>query len=31
MNIDVTKPDFFRDSLSIIEKDIEKFLELTKK
>ena len=31
MDIDVTKPDFFRDSLSIIEKDIEKFLELTKK
>lgn len=30
MNIDVTKPDFFRDSLSIIEKDIEKFLALTR-
>ncbi|MBO1264932.1 M3 family oligoendopeptidase [Proteiniclasticum sp. SCR006] len=31
MNIDVTKPDFFRDSLKIVEKDIEKFLSLTKK
>lgn len=31
MNIDVTKPDFFRDSLSIIEKDINQFLALTEK
>lgn len=31
MNIDVTKPDFFRDSLKIVEKDIEKFLSLTEK
>lgn len=31
MDIDVTKPDFFRDSLKIVERDIEKFLELTKK
>lgn len=30
MGIDVTKPDFFRDSLKIVEKDIEKFLSLTK-
>jgi pepF/M3 family oligoendopeptidase len=30
MDIDVTKPDFFRDSLKIVEKDIEKFLNLTK-
>ena len=29
MDIDVTKPDFFRDSLKIVERDIEKFLELT--
>lgn len=31
MNIDVSKPDFFRDSLKIVEKDIEKFLSLTEK
>ncbi|MFH5836852.1 M3 family oligoendopeptidase [Proteiniclasticum sp. C24MP] len=31
MNIDVTRPDFFRDSLKIVEKDIEKFLSLTEK
>jgi len=31
MDIDVTKPDFFRNSLRIIEKDIEKFLALTEK
>lgn len=30
MNIDVTKPDFFRNSLKLVEKDIDKFLELTK-
>ncbi len=30
MNIDVTKPDFFRESLKLVEKDIHKFLELTK-
>lgn len=30
MNIDVTKPDFFRQSLKLVEKDISKFLELTK-
>ncbi|SFN62672.1 M3 family oligoendopeptidase [Proteiniclasticum ruminis] len=29
MDIDVTKPGFFRDSLKIVERDIEKFLELT--
>ncbi len=29
MNIDVTKPDFFRNSLKLIEQDIEKFLQLT--
>lgn len=31
MDIDVTKPDFFRDSLKIVERDIEKFLELTER
>lgn len=31
MDIDVTKSDFFRDSLKIVEKDIEKFLSLTEK
>lgn len=31
MDIDVTKPEFFRNSLRIIERDIEKFLELTSK
>ncbi len=30
MNIDVTKPDFFRESLKLVEKDINKFLALTK-
>ncbi len=30
MNIDVTKPDFFRGSLKLVERDIEKFLDLTK-
>lgn len=30
MNIDVTKPDFFRNSLKLVENDIQKFLELTK-
>ncbi len=29
MDIDVTKPDFFRNSLKLVEKDIEKFLRLT--
>ena len=31
VNIDVTDPEFFRSSLRLIEKDIEKFLELTEK
>lgn len=31
MNIDVTDPEFFRASLRLIEKDIERFLELTNK
>ena len=31
MNIDVTNPDFFRDSLKIVETNIEKFLSLTEK
>lgn len=31
MDIDVTKPDFFRDSLKIVEDNIEKFLSLTEK
>ncbi len=31
MNIDVTDPEFFRSSLRLIEKDIERFLELTSK
>ncbi len=30
MDIDVTKPDFFRNSLKLVEKDIEKFLALSK-
>ncbi|NLC65674.1 MAG: M3 family oligoendopeptidase [Clostridium sp.] len=29
MEIDITKPDFFRKSLDIIKEDIDKFLELT--
>ena len=28
MNIDITKPDFFRNSLNLIQKDIDKFLIL---
>lgn len=28
MNIDVHSPDFFRSSLRLIEKDIEKFMTL---
>ncbi len=28
MNIDITKPDFFRNSLRLIEEDIEKFISL---
>lgn len=31
MNIDVTNPEFFRNSLRLIEKDIEKFIELASK
>lgn len=31
MNIDVTDPEFFRNSLRLIEKDIEKFIELASK
>ncbi len=31
MKIDVTDPEFFRSSLRLIEKDIEKFIELTNK
>jgi pepF/M3 family oligoendopeptidase len=31
MGIDITKPDFFRGSLQIVEKDIKKFLSLTEK
>lgn len=31
MNIDVTDPEFFRNSLRLIEKDIEKFIELADK
>lgn len=30
MNVDVRNPDFFRSSLALIEKDIEKFIELSK-
>lgn len=31
MNINVNDPKFFRDSLRLIEKDIEKFLQITNK
>lgn len=31
MNIDIQSPEFFRSSLKLIEKDIEKFLEITSK
>lgn len=31
MGIDVTKPDFFRSSLQIVQEDIKKFLALTEK
>ena len=31
MDIDVNNPDFFRNSLRLIEKDIEKFIELASK
>lgn len=31
MGIDVTKPDFFRASLQMVEEDIERFLSLTEK
>ncbi len=31
MNIDVRNPEFFRNSLKLIEKDIEKFIELADK
>ena len=31
MDIDITKPDFFRKSLEIIKEDIDKFLSLTEK
>ena len=31
MNIDVHNPEFFRNSLKLIEKDIEKFIELASK
>ena len=31
MNIDVNNPEFFRNSLRLIEKDIEKFIELASK
>ncbi|MDP2814201.1 MAG: M3 family oligoendopeptidase [Erysipelotrichaceae bacterium] len=30
MNVDVRNPDFFRSSLALIEKDIDKFIELSK-
>lgn len=30
MNVDVHDPNFFRSSLALIEKDIEKFIELSK-
>lgn len=30
MNVDVRNPDFFRSSLSLIEKDIDTFIELSK-
>lgn len=31
MGIDITKPDFFRASLEIVQEDIKKFLSLTEK
>ena len=31
MDIDVTNPEFFRNSLKLIEKDIEKFIQLASK
>lgn len=31
MNIDVSNPEFFRNSLRLIEKDIEKFIQLASK
>lgn len=31
MNVDVHDPEFFRNSLRLIEKDIDKFIELTSK
>ncbi|NLY45198.1 MAG: M3 family oligoendopeptidase, partial [Tissierella sp.] len=31
VGIDITNPDFFRQSLSLIEKDIEKFIELSER
>ncbi len=30
MDIDITKPDFFRNSLRLIEEDIEKFISIDK-
>jgi pepF/M3 family oligoendopeptidase len=30
-NIDITTPDFWRSSLKLVEKDIEKFIELSEK
>ena len=31
VGIDITNPDFFRQSLSLIEKDIEKFIEISER
>lgn len=31
VDIDITNPDFFRSSLSLIEKDIDKFIKLSEK
>ena len=31
MNIDVSDPEFFRNSLRLIEKDIEAFIEIADK
>lgn len=31
LNVDLTEPDFWRESVAILEKDIEEFLQLSKK
>src|SRR5690554_1152567 len=31
VDVDITKPDFFRDSLELIKKDIQEFISLTSK